>query len=184
MKTPRRSFVVEYKSPRRRSGTQPNAVWGNVDIKALVRDAEADAPHLFPEAVVSKSNAVPGQVAPRILSAIEKVTLKAAETPIPKSISEPSSASRPEPDPVVAISARLNVTANMHARITSPKLRRTPLRSSLAIQKTKVEKQASVALQDELAALEKENRRLKAMFAEFLRKQNTELRRMLMRFAV
>ncbi|WFU05250.1 hypothetical protein QA648_31510 (plasmid) [Rhizobium sp. CB3171] len=47
MKTPQRNFVVEVKSKRRRSTTRPNSIWGNTDLKALARQAETEAPHLF-----------------------------------------------------------------------------------------------------------------------------------------
>jgi hypothetical protein len=46
MKRPQ-NFVVEFKSGRRRNDTRSGSIWGNTDLKALVRAAEADAPHLF-----------------------------------------------------------------------------------------------------------------------------------------
>lgn len=47
MKTPQQNFVVEYKSGRRHNDARSGSIWGNTDLKALVRAAEADAPHLF-----------------------------------------------------------------------------------------------------------------------------------------
>ncbi|EHS54080.1 hypothetical protein PDO_3797 [Rhizobium sp. PDO1-076] len=47
MKTPQQNFVVEFKSGRRHNDARSGSIWGNTDLKALVRAAEADAPHLF-----------------------------------------------------------------------------------------------------------------------------------------
>lgn len=55
MKSQQRTFVVEFKSARRRSTTRPESIWADTDLKAHVRDAEADAPHLFEPNMVSKT---------------------------------------------------------------------------------------------------------------------------------
>ncbi|MGO7169631.1 hypothetical protein AB9F47_21520 [Rhizobium leguminosarum] len=47
MKTENRNFVVEFKSGRRRSPGKTNSIWGNTDLKALAREVEQKAPHLF-----------------------------------------------------------------------------------------------------------------------------------------
>lgn len=47
MKTPQRRFVVEFKSVRRQPKARTNSIWGDTDLKALVRDVEEEAPHLF-----------------------------------------------------------------------------------------------------------------------------------------
>lgn len=44
-----RSFVVERKSSRRRQKAQASSIWGDTDFKALARDAEVHAPHVFEE---------------------------------------------------------------------------------------------------------------------------------------
>ncbi len=45
MKKPQRSFVVEYKSARRRSDSKaPSSIWGNLDLKSVARDVETALP--------------------------------------------------------------------------------------------------------------------------------------------
>ncbi|MBO0144566.1 hypothetical protein JZX87_25770 [Agrobacterium sp. Ap1] len=45
MKQPKRNFVIEYKSGRRRSvTTQANSIWGNLDLKSVARAVETDLP--------------------------------------------------------------------------------------------------------------------------------------------
>lgn len=47
MKPQQRKFIVEVKSARRRSTGRPAPIWGDTDLKAFVREAEAEVPHLF-----------------------------------------------------------------------------------------------------------------------------------------
>lgn len=47
MKPQQRKFIVEVKSPRRRSTTSQSSIWGDTDLKAIARAAKTDAPHLF-----------------------------------------------------------------------------------------------------------------------------------------
>lgn len=54
MKTPQRKFVVEFKSGRRQTKARTNSIWGDADLKALVREVEDKAPHLL------NSNGAPG----------------------------------------------------------------------------------------------------------------------------
>src|SRR5690606_25494119 len=55
MKTPQRAFV-EIKSGRRRSTVRPTSIWGNTDLKSLLREAETDAPHLFEKTPVAATS--------------------------------------------------------------------------------------------------------------------------------
>lgn len=47
MKTPQWRFVVERKSRRRQPKAQTNSIWGDTDLKALAREVEEKASHLF-----------------------------------------------------------------------------------------------------------------------------------------
>ncbi len=47
MKTPQRNFVVEFKSVRRQPKVGNSSIWGDTDLKSLVREVEGDTPHLF-----------------------------------------------------------------------------------------------------------------------------------------
>ncbi|WP_159952351.1 transcriptional regulator [Rhizobium sp. 18065] len=42
MKKIQRSFAVEYKSGRRKTGSKSNSIWGNVDLKSVARDVEEE----------------------------------------------------------------------------------------------------------------------------------------------
>lgn len=45
MKKPQRSFVVEYKSSRRKVDSKaPSSIWGNLDLKSVARDVETALP--------------------------------------------------------------------------------------------------------------------------------------------
>lgn len=43
MKKPQRNFVVEFKSSSRRQSPKQTSIWGNVDLKAISLEVEADA---------------------------------------------------------------------------------------------------------------------------------------------
>jgi hypothetical protein len=45
MKPGKRSFVVEFKSSRRRPKPQPTSIWGGTDFKSLAREVEVLLPH-------------------------------------------------------------------------------------------------------------------------------------------
>ncbi len=50
MKTRQRQFVVEIKGGRRLPKAQAASIWGSTDLKALTREVEDRAPHLFSSA--------------------------------------------------------------------------------------------------------------------------------------
>ena len=43
MKKIQRSFVVEYKSGRRKTDPKSNSIWGNMDLKSVARDVQVEA---------------------------------------------------------------------------------------------------------------------------------------------
>lgn len=43
MKRPQNNFVVEYKRGSRRQPLKPTSIWGNLDLKSISRDVQADA---------------------------------------------------------------------------------------------------------------------------------------------
>lgn len=183
MKTPPRSFVVEYKSSRRRLVPQQNAVWGNVDFKSLVREAEADAPHLFPTAVVSGEPGVIDQAPHRILEASLLVKMADAETSCPADVSAASRELREEQFSLAAIETLIAGVIDTSPKISTQTHGRRFPELVPALQSTKIEKPAPTAPQDDLAMLEHENQRLKEMLVAHLRQQNSQLTQMLLRFA-
>jgi hypothetical protein len=49
LKKVQRNFVVEYKSGRRKTDPKSNSIWGNMDLKSVVRDVQEEAmPFLTP----------------------------------------------------------------------------------------------------------------------------------------
>uniref|UniRef100_UPI000366E936 hypothetical protein n=1 Tax=Rhizobium giardinii TaxID=56731 RepID=UPI000366E936 len=47
MKKPQQTFVVEFKSGRRRLRAPTNSIWGDTDLKALAQEVEDKTSHLF-----------------------------------------------------------------------------------------------------------------------------------------
>ncbi|WP_341487504.1 hypothetical protein [Pararhizobium sp. A13] len=187
MKSQQRKFVVEFKSTRRRSAVRPNSIWADTDLKSLVREAEADAPHLFDSNMVSKTPVQDSELQPnsslddtietgddeRLLASLAG----AEQTYSPQKDNEPtvSSVSKLKEDSSARRSLKASARqgeASVHYQVYSTE---TPpgARSTAAL----VE-----ATSDELVALDQENRRLKGLLAKHLLLQNTQLRKMLARF--
>lgn len=177
MKPQQRKFVVEVKSARRRSTTSQSSIWGDTDLKALVRAAETEAPHLFEPAqrMELPSPETTAEVLPNEGAVIE------AAAPI-ADLADPTEGGTGNED-VFSGSAPI-----LPLEVDRPK----------AIpQKTKLKRQGSVRRGrpigsrtvivtpetiDDLAALEEENRRLKGLLAQRLRQENILLQKMLERF--
>lgn len=159
MKSQQRTFVVEFKSPRRRSKTPPASIWGNTDLDALVRDAEADAPHLF-----EPISTTPGQDSELQLHTRPEAHIdNTAETNDGQ------------------ISA-LSVEAEQIPPQQANDLTFSGVPQSVpGVRSTAAQVEAHV---DELVALEQENRRLKGLLVKHLLQQNVQLREMLARFGV
>jgi hypothetical protein len=183
MKTQSRKFVVEFKSSRRRPKDQAKSIWGNTDLKAMVRETEADAPHLF-EPVMAASETGPER----------KHELMESPVPVETAILDQDHQTQPltsdapveaaiqfEPDSAVAM------MAHPEAPSTTPPRKQRELRSRPARTENAGGRKAPVvpeAVQpDDLVALEDENKRLKALMTVHLREQNSALRDMLLRFA-
>lgn len=68
MKTPQRRFVVEFKSGRRQPKAQTKSIWGDTDLKALARDVEETASHLFNS---DEALGTPDSVEPRLADPVD-----------------------------------------------------------------------------------------------------------------
>jgi hypothetical protein len=196
MKTQQRNFVVERKSGRRRLTMQPTSIWGDTDLKALVREAESDAPHLFD----------PNMVADTIGHDRELQTDTASET----HQNDKSDTSDQKPIVALPIEAEQNAPARQRDNLTfnfnsdsvvassqppsPPRVTRSSRRGpternhydSMKIPPPSVRSTAGPMSNsaDELIALEEENRRLKGLLAQHYREQNMRLRTMLERSRV
>jgi len=193
MKTQQRTFVVERKSARRRSAMQPASIWDDTDLKALVREAEADAPHLFEANMVSKAPSQDGVLRPD--AGLETHLDDNSETGVDTQIlassdeAEQTDPSQQGDDLTLAPVPQLNEDAS---RRGSPRAARRRRKANVDHHAKGVKSAATVRLAaaqveapaDALVVLDDENRRLKALLANRLRQENMQLREMLARFDV
>ncbi|MBD9649926.1 hypothetical protein IB267_16335 [Ensifer sp. ENS09] len=175
MKPQQRKFIVEVKPSRRRSAVRPASIWGDTDLKALAREAESQAPHLFE--TVGQADAAPaplsaegsdhdggsagGGLAIAGLTGSEEVAVLPAHS---------EAASR----------SQVNVVppAEVSQLAKRPRAARIVRRA-----RSKMVATAVPVAADALAALEEENRRLKELLARRLRQENALLLQMLERFS-
>ncbi|WP_183715458.1 MULTISPECIES: transcriptional regulator [unclassified Rhizobium] len=62
MKKVQRSFTVEYRSGRRKLNSNPNSIWGHMDLKSVAQDLQDDArPFLTPMSQVGSEKALTGE---------------------------------------------------------------------------------------------------------------------------
>lgn len=187
MKTQQRKFVVEIKSARRRS-PMSDSIWGNTDLEALVREAKAEAPHLFE-----------GNTAP---------DASGQDVPVPQEDHTQHSDDKVAENQKASMAASQHVLATQHdtgsasssIAVSQPNKDRfepRPKKMSQQRRKENVKRRPSFAkdlldqrsispqlgaISDELVALEAENRRLKSLFAQSLHQENFLLLKMLERF--
>lgn len=191
MKTQQRTFVVEFKSARRRSSRKPDSIWGTADLKALARAAEADAPHLFdPNAVstaLGEDGVLPPESGPTVHldDKIETVDdkqisvslAKAEQSYLRQQDDAPSSSSVPDvkedrPGRGSPSTPRRRRQVDVIHHVQNAKSAATMRPTTAQVEMPS----------DELLVLEDENRRLKGLLANHLRQQNRQLREMLARF--
>ncbi|AJD44739.1 hypothetical protein C9413_24505 [Rhizobium sp. SEMIA 4085] len=204
MKTPQRKFVVEFKSGRRQTKARTNSIWGDTDLKALVREAEDKAPHLF------KSNATPGRpdeggegVAPDAMNSASagghagEASLAGAST----SLGDGAKVGLPKRNETTVATAEAVEPVQESPPVFQPKktsgktprepVKRGPLRATahVAMRRNKPRSVEAVTARDtvsleEVTTLDAENKRLKRLLAERLHAQNLQLKKMLARFDV
>ncbi|KKX33460.1 transcriptional regulator [Rhizobium sp. LC145] len=56
MKKVQRSFAVEYRSGRRKLNSNPNSIWGDMDLKSVAQDLQDEATPFWPEASQIRSS--------------------------------------------------------------------------------------------------------------------------------
>ncbi|APO71107.1 hypothetical protein IE4872_PD00577 (plasmid) [Rhizobium gallicum] len=204
MKTPQRKFVVEFKSGRRQTKARTNSIWGDTDLKALVREAEDKAPHLF------NSNAAPGRpdeggedIASDTMNSgsagghAGEASVAGASTSlgdgakvdVPKQ-SETTVATAEVVEPVQE-SPPVFQSKRTSSDTPRNRVKRGPLRATahVAMRRNKLRIVEAVTARDavsleEVTTLDAENKRLKRLLAERLHAQNLQLKKMLERFDV
>ncbi|WP_081160609.1 hypothetical protein [Ensifer aridi] len=200
MKTPQRRFVVEFKSGRRQPKAQTNSIWGDTDLKALAREVEDTAPHLF-NSNEAPENSDPGETRPADPINAEAANegadaVDVAVAPIPFAngteveISKPHGADRPA-EAVVQVQESQPASQPRTTSTGTPRKRPKRAPAQTIAHNSKVgheDRKAQTGTVDnpisldELAALDADNKRLKRLLAEQLRAQNLWLKKMLERF--
>ncbi|MQW70321.1 hypothetical protein GHK50_00565 [Sinorhizobium medicae] len=192
MKTPQRRFVVERKSRRRQPKAQTNSIWGDTDLKALARELDDTASHLFNS---DEGPGRPGSGETRFADPIdaESVNERAdvARVAIPFIIAEVEISKHDEADgpAEVVVQEEESQPASQRRTTSIGNPRKRALARTIANnsevgnenrkpQAGTVDNPISV---DELATLEADNKRLKRLLAEQLRAQNLWLKKMIER---
>jgi hypothetical protein len=193
MKTSQRKFVVEIKSARRRPVQHSNAIWGNTDFKELVREAIADAPHLFEldKAADMLRASSSGTERQHPIDGPDDDVVVAAAAFDGEGESDPGSAKETTSNQSAAHEVRQDATVKRPSRPELADQSKDGARRR-ATDKNRVNQTGKTAIDpptlvelatlDELALLQNENQRLKRLLAEHLREENLRLRKMLERF--
>lgn len=200
MKTPQRRFVVEFRSGRRQPKAQTNSIWGDTDLKALAREVEDTAPHLFnsnegpgtPDAGETRptdpinAESVNERADDVDVARVEIPVANGAEVEISKhhAADHPAEAAVQGQESQPASQPRTTSTATPRKRA-----KRAPAQTIAHNSKVGYEDRNAqtgtvdnpISL-DELADLDADNKRLKKLLAEQLRAQNLWLKKMLERF--
>lgn len=189
MRTPRASFVVEYKTSRRQGKNRPSSIWGNLDLQAVARAVEAENTEL-------------AQASRRSLAASEETSASQpqevgvqyqARTENP--LASPTAMSlASEGKPGVAQGSAQGVEASSQKQLAStpgwapgsgskPRAGRghSVIEERLAAPYHRNPPWQYVSV-EELAALEAENRYLKRLMVIKLREDNERLKSMFRRF--
>ncbi|WP_072377286.1 hypothetical protein [Rhizobium tibeticum] len=202
MKTRQRQFVVEIKGGRRLPKAQAASIWGGTDLKALTREVEDGAPHLFSSAEAPHTQVAaegrPTQLHTDSVSGhVRDADGRAQGMPSAARIGAEGTPSQKAEDANKVGVAQMPASGDaLEPQPTSKKAdgksrTRKPARETGRMKrgKTTDSREKSEAIQssislDEVIALDAENRRLKRLWAEHLLRQNLQLKRMLGRFGV
>jgi hypothetical protein len=193
MKTQQRTFVVEFKSARRRLTVRPDSIWADTDLKAFVHEAEAEAPHLFESKVILKASGQDCDLQPDSIA--ETHLNDSAETrndgQISASLAEAKQSYPPQQENVPTVTSVSELKED-GAEWRSPRASRRQDKARVVYRPSGAKSAATARPRpaaahvevpsDELVVLEEENRRLKGLLANRLRQQNLQLREMLERF--
>lgn len=177
---PQRNFVVEYKSNRRQPRETAKSIWGNTDLRALSKAVADDMPAttaaVQPSAYPPKiETAITPQPDP-VLTDVPPLADALDDCPVMEPIDTAIEATTILPLSEAALEPK-KVPKQRRARSLKDTAQRAP-KDSIA--------PAALAIPfdeyDVLSALELENRRLKGLLVEKLRRENDELAAMLRRF--
>lgn len=161
-----RSFVVEFKSSRRQPKAQGTSIWGDADLKALAREVEDQAPHIFGPAATTEDQKSTTVIASAPAAVEDPVVEAKAEVAVDEHVPAPSFSTR-----------ELTIPSRKRDAV-----RKTPRRRSKSSPPGDNKASLTPISIEALAALEEENTRLKALWRDQLQAENERLTEMLARF--
>lgn len=191
MKPPRSNFVVEYKTGRRQTKSQPTSIWGNLDLKAVARAVEADG--AMPDQAKLQAAPVQGNATAIDAGMIDsRAQIEPDRLPNNPPVASPSNGMI---TPVTVEETAFDGGRSHKGRGTSaPARARKPAKPRAKTQRLELSRQTAALdhtrllvvdydSEEGLAALEAENRRLKRLVVAKLRDENNWLESMLRRFS-
>ena len=184
MKNPIRNVVVEYKNKRARKG--PASLWGNLDLKSIARQVEADVPQSPKEAQVQPDLSKPIErkaetTTINAMSRAEPVTATVEEVPREPELSNSDASKLEEAASPIEEMQTANTARNAPVREEKPSVRGRVKKSVPFKRETANQVIAEPDIQAELSALEIENADLKRELVARLSTENRQLLKMLRR---
>ncbi|MEL4073176.1 hypothetical protein WKW50_23885 [Ochrobactrum sp. GPK 3] len=183
MKNPNRTVVVEYKNRRARKGN--TSLWGNLDLKSIAREVEADATLILPETPVTSDPAQPisGKAAAEVVKAApqaEPVDAMHAEVSLEAQV---PGVVPPEAEgmPINIAKPQAEMRAEDIVRVKKAPVRSPVKKSGQRKQKAESRSIAEPDIRVALSSLETENAALKREWAAKLHSENGSLLLMLER---
>ena len=182
MKNPNRNIVVEYKNKRARKG--PASLWGNLDLKSIARQVEADVPQSPKEAQVQPDLSKPIERKAETTTIKTKSQSEPVTAKVEEALNEPElsnmDASKPEEASLAMEELQTaNTAGNAIVREKTRAVRRRVKKSVPFKRETANRIIAEPDIQAELSALEIENVDLKRELAGRLGMENRQLLKML-----
>jgi hypothetical protein len=185
MRTQQRSFVVEIKSTRRQLKTQPKSIWGNTDFKALARDADASLPFMH-NAVLEPSPHLNDLPVEREQGAAPVIASTDIPPPVVPSMAEDDTKLiLREATSTVEPAVDVNKTPKHLRKAVPNRQKSTAMRlveHGSEVRPILVAGDQAEIPSGELTLLLADNRRLKLLLVEHLRRENAQLQQMLKRF--
>jgi hypothetical protein len=171
MKKPQRSFVIEYKSGRRKVDSKaPSSIWGDLDLRSVARDVEVFLP-VQSESSKQRKTSAPAHVPEQsslTSASIDIVDIAGLKVSITGDVSAGPNGNDEQYIGAAVPAIRRRESGRAVRERRSPAGRRLPQDR----RQTPVEQNEP----DDLEQLEVENRLLRTMLAAKLRKENSWLR--------
>ena len=184
MKNPNRNIVVEYRNKRARKGS--SSLWGNLDLKSIARQVEADEPQSPMDAQVQPDLSKPIErktetTTIKAMSQAEPVIEQVEEALSERELSNMDASIWEEASLAMDKLQTANMAGNAVVREKKPSVRRGMKKSAPQKQEAADRVVAEPDIQAELSALEIENANLKRELGVRLRMENRQLLKMLRR---